>query len=354
MKIIKSDYKHGLVKLRIQSLDDLWYLSKIISKADKVEGVTFRKVSVNEKEGDRKRVYLQISAEKVEFQNFANILKILGTITESKDERIPLGDYHSFNIGVNDEVKIIKDEWTRSDRNYLGRSAGRKTSNVLLVGCDYGDASFAYYHEYGVEDAGTLSEELGGKKELKSFEKNKEDFVRKLLETINDVAKRQQVQKVLIGGASMITDTLKESIKNYDYIKDKVVFSKTGYGGKSGINELIRNGEVEKIVKDNVYSEHVKLVAKLMELIGRNGLATYGYNHVKSAAIAGAVSELLVTDEFIQWKKEKGEYAGLDKLMQTVEEAGGKIHIIPSQTEHGTNLQNLTGIAGILRYKIEK
>ncbi|MBN1923408.1 MAG: mRNA surveillance protein pelota [Nanoarchaeota archaeon] len=352
MRVLKKDYKKGYVKLVVQSLDDLWYLSKIVGEGDIVSGLTYRKLSVNEKEGERKRVYLKIRVEKVEFTEFSNNLKILGVITEARDERVAVGDHHSFILGTSSEIEIEK-EWNSVDKNYLIRSEQRKDIDLLIVACDYGDASFAYYHEYGLEHAGTLSEELGGKKELKAFEKNKEEYLKKLLETINETARNRGIKKILIGGASMITDSLNKLYKNYDYLKDKTFLAKINYSGRNGINELIQKGEVDKIIKDNVYSENVKIVNKLLELISKNGKATYGFKQVKKAAEASAVSDLLITDNTIAKYRQENKYEELDRLILTAEGNKAKIHIIPSNTEHGEAVDNLTGIAAILRYNIE-
>jgi protein pelota len=351
MKVLKKDYKNNLVKVKVQTLDDLWYLSRIINKDDLVSGVTFRKISVSEKEGERRRVFLKIRVKSVDFQDFSNVLKVLGVIVESKDERVPIGEHHSFNLNINSEVTILKDKWMSVDLNYLKRSESRRVVNLMLVSCDYGDASFAFYHEYGVEYAGTLSEELGGKKELKSFEKNKEAFLKTLLSTINQIASSRRVGKVLIGGASMITDSLKKLVKDYDYLKNKTFFAKIGYSGKNGIKELIRKGEVDKLISDNVYSEQVKLVNKLLELIGKGGKATYGLEQVREAVEARAVKDLILTDDYIRKAKQEGKYAELDDLIQNAELAKAGIHIIPSNTEHGEAVNNLTGITVILRFK---
>jgi protein pelota len=346
---MKTDFKNGLVQIRIQTIDDLWYLNKIINPGDFVSGVTYRKIVVGTKEGERKRVFLKIKVAKLDFTDFTNLLKILGVIVECKDDRVPIGEHHSFTLGVNDELNIFKKKWTSIDKNYLQRSKKGKDSNIMLVACDYGDATFAFYHEYGIEYAGSLKDELGGKKELKSYEHNKQAFLKLLLSTINDTASRRKVKKVLIGGASMITDSLKKLYKDYEYLKNKTSFAKIGYSGENGIKELIRKGELDKLLRDNVYSEHVRLVNKLLELIGKGDKATYGFKQVKEAIESGAVKHLITTDDFVKKNRNK-----LEKILNMTEASRGTINIIPSNTEHGEQVDNLTGITAILRFKIYK
>lgn len=353
MKIIKKDFKNGKVKLVIQTSDDLWYLSHIVSKEDSISGRTQRRISIGDKEGERKTIFLKIEVEKKEFSEFSNTLRFIGKIKDSKDERVPSGDYHSFNITLGSGLTIEKENWNNIDKDYLKRSVDKSSkSNILLVACDYGDATFAFFHDYGIEFSGSLSEEIGGKKELKAYEKNKEAFLKLLLKKIEEIARMREVKSVLVGGASMITDSLKKMFKNYEYLKGKTLFTKIGYAGKNGIRELVKRNEFDLLVRGSVFSEHVRLVNKLLEQIGKDKLATYAYPKVRIAIKAGAVKHLLITDRFIKKAKKQGFYKELDKFMLFIEQTKGTTHIIPSNTEQGETIDNLTGIAAILRYKL--
>ena len=46
VKIIHKDLKHGMVKLRIDSAEDSWYLSSIIEPDDLLSGMTERKIKI--------------------------------------------------------------------------------------------------------------------------------------------------------------------------------------------------------------------------------------------------------------------------------------------------------------------
>ena len=354
MRVLKSDFKHGLIKLLVQSSDDLWYLSHIISKGDFVSGYVERRISVGEKEGERKTIFAKLEVEKLEFSEFTSVLRVTGLIRESSDERVPLGEHQSINVSTGDDLTIEKSAWTVADNDYLNRSVKRVSgSEVLIVSCDYGDASFAYYHDYGIENLGTLSEEIGGKKELKTYEKNRETFLKLLLSKTEEAALNRKVKAVLIGGAAMITDNLKNMIKDYSYLKDKTTLAKISYSGKNGVSELLKRGEVDKIVSESLYSTQVSVVNKLLELISKEGNAIYALSHVKPAVEAGAASDVLLTTNYIKKAKSAGKYAELDDLLKLVESSGGKIHIIESNSEPGETIDNLSGIAAITRYKTE-
>ena len=59
MKLIHSDFKKGIVKLKVENLDDLWHLMQIIEKGDIAKGTTTRKIKGNEGQEDKRvKLYL--------------------------------------------------------------------------------------------------------------------------------------------------------------------------------------------------------------------------------------------------------------------------------------------------------
>jgi protein pelota len=81
-------------------------------------------------------------------------------------------------------------------------------------------------------------------------------------------------------------------------------------------------------------------------------LASYGIKETKNAAEAGAIKTLLITDKFIQKKREENKYKGIEEIMKQIDNTKGDIFIISSEHEAGKKLDGLGGIGAILRYKI--
>lgn len=352
MKIIRKNIKNDEVTVKTESLDDLWYLSQIITPKTIINGKTYRKVEINDKSSERKQIFIEISVEKIEFKEFTDVLKVLGKIIRSSDDRVQKGDYHSFNLSLNDEITIIK-EWSTVDFDYLAKSS-KKDSNLMLVAADYGDATIAYYHDYSIEYSTTLSEELGGKREVTNFEKNKKEFIKTLLSALNELAKSRQVKSVLIGATMSIIDALKSKIIEYDYLKNKSSFVKINYSNRNGIKELINSGEAQKSIEKTQYYEQQLIITKLMELISKSKKSTYGYKFVKEAINKGAVEELIISTDFIKKAKENNSFKELDQLIKSSNELNANLSIVNSSSELGEQVDNLAGIAAILRYNLKE
>ncbi|MFT4313366.1 MAG: mRNA surveillance protein Pelota, partial [Candidatus Woesearchaeota archaeon] len=120
MKIIDKNPKKQEVCVQIQSLDDLWSLSKIIEIDDCLFGKTERKIKIGDQSTDRnvkvirKTVVLGIQAEKIEYEPSLHTLRVTGKIIDGPED-IPRGDYHSFTLRTDNQITIQKKEWLHID-----------------------------------------------------------------------------------------------------------------------------------------------------------------------------------------------------------------------------------------------
>lgn len=350
MKIVKSNVKKNFVKLEVNTLDDLWVLYNIISKGDVVSGKTYRKIEyASEKE--KKFVFLKIETEKIEFHKTSNALRISGTIVESRMDEIPSGSHHTFTIQPGSLIKIEK-EWKKFEIEKLKQAvANTLKPKVLLAVFEPGQADFALLRGYGLDHIGSLNEVIAGKKEIKERERSTEKFYNDLAKALEQLSSSNKIDKIIVGSIGIYNEDFSDSLKDKD-IKDKISFCKISTIGKTGLNEMIKSGAIKRIVKDERISKETELVEKVLELISKNEPVTYGLKETEKAIEYGAVEILLITDKLISKFKQEDKFDSLDKIMSTTEKMKGKIEIVSSEHEGGKKLDNLGGIAALLRYKI--
>ena len=71
MKILEEVIRQNLMRLQVETLDDLWYLSQIITIGDIIKGKSTRKIKIGEKESAvKKSVIVPIKAEKGRFSRY--------------------------------------------------------------------------------------------------------------------------------------------------------------------------------------------------------------------------------------------------------------------------------------------
>ncbi|MBI4448254.1 mRNA surveillance protein pelota [Candidatus Woesearchaeota archaeon] len=352
MDIIYQDLKKGEIKVRARTLDDLWCLSQIIEPEDLVSGKTIRKIKLGEAEARtsiiKKPVRITLGVEKVEFHKFSNSLRVSGTIIEGPED-IPKSAYHTFDLKEGSAIKIIKKEWPKYQLNKIFEATKEKSLGILLCVLDRETATFALLKKYGYE----ILAELEGEVEKKGDEKQKEStFYYDLAKMLNEYVDRHQIKKIVIASPAFWKENLIKIIeKKHPELKEKIIQASCNATGKNGINEILKRGEVITALRDERVTKEISLVEELLKEIGKNELAVYGFEETKKSAEAGAIKNLLLTDEFLQKTREEGKYKQLEEVMRIVEKTKGEINIISTEHDGGKKLKGIGGIAGILKYR---
>ena len=349
MHITHTDYKKGLVKLRITDLDDLWYLSHLIDVGDFVKGHTTRKMKIGD--GDnakvvRKPVTLKIEVETIDLGNESNSLRINGKIREGPED-IPKDSYHSLNLEEGSDFVLEKVKWLEYQKQKLQESAEKKY-NYLLCLFDREEVLFALTKKFGYEILFKMKGQVAKKSKEVSIKK---DFHQELIKTLVMYNDRYKPEKIILASPAFYKDILIKKI-NQPELKKKIVLTITSDVSEQAIDEVLKRPELAEVLKSSRAREEQLLVDQLLSEINKDNLAAYGITEVKKAVDAGAVSALLVTDTFITKQKEQGDYTKIDEMMKQIDALQGKIHIISSKHEGGKKLDGLGGIAVILRYRL--
>lgn len=352
MKLIFSDFRKGEVKLKVENLDDLWYLNQIIDKGDLISGRTLRKIKAGQEE-DRKQsivkkpVFLAIEVEKIEFGKTSSALRISGMVKEGPED-IPLGSYHTFSVEENSIIAIIKEKWLKFQVDRLKEACKESESKILICVHDREEAYFALMKKYGYE---LLSSIKGNVQKKRDMQKVEGSFYKEIIRQLEEYDGRHGLNKIILASPAFWKEDLMKELGN-DELKKKMILATCSSVGENAIHEVIRRPETSEALKQDRISMEFKLVEELLMEISKNNFASYGLQETKNAAEAGAVKTLLITDDFIQEKRMADEYNEIDRIMRIVDSSKGDISIISSEHEAGKKLNGLGGIGAILRYRV--
>lgn len=351
MKILKKDYRKGYVRLKVENLDDLWYLTYVIDKSDLLKSKTYRKIKLGSETDRNKKVVkkpavLSIEVEKYEFSKYSNVLRVSGIIKEGPDD-IPLGDHHTINIETGTDFSLQKQDFLKYQIDKIEESAKEGKSKIFVVVHDREEAYFALIKKYGYELLGNIKGQVAKKADVKT---ESSDFYAEIKKAIEEYDAKYNFSGIIVASPGFWREYIQKIMK--DPIKKKIVYATCSSVGESGINEVIKRPETQNVLKQEKYAEEIKKIEELLEEIGKNNKAEYGLLAVKKAVDFGAVADLLVTDDLIHKKRQEDKFEEIDFLMRKTESMQGNIHIISSEHEGGKKLDGLGGIAAILRYKI--
>ncbi|MCI4370245.1 MAG: hypothetical protein L3J81_02820, partial [Thermoplasmata archaeon] len=121
MRIVHEDPKLGERKLLLQTPSDLWRVARLVRPGDQVGASTTRRDPEAPEDApaaqrERRRVFLVVLAEQVEFHGFTKHVRVTGPIVEGPFD---IGRHHTLDVDVGETVAVRKTGWTAGDRALL-------------------------------------------------------------------------------------------------------------------------------------------------------------------------------------------------------------------------------------------
>jgi len=374
MRILRKNAKEGSIKLLLDTMDDMWFLSTIIDVGDLVSAVTFRRGeeqtdTIRDKRVEKKRMFLTLKVEKVEFHEFSERLRVLGVITEGPQDH---GEHHSFDLETGDDITICKPDWQPHHIERIREAQeASKMPLLTLLSIDDEAATIAVLRPQGLQVLANITASMPGKDYEQKAKGEREAFFDEILSTLENHFKGQGAKTAtgpkeqkgkeavpqrpgIVKAAPRELIVLGPGFFKEDivaYAKDKHFeanfhIEPASQAGTSGINEVLKSG-VSKILEKAKAAEDEKLMEDLFAQIGKDGKCTYGKDHVLRALERGAVETLLVSEGFLHDPR----MAQIGKLAK---ETKATITILSKGYDAGKRLDGIGGLAALLRYKLEE
>jgi len=289
LKIVHRDLKHGIVKVILTSLDDLWTIYNIVQKNNIVYAHTTREVKGDDRGRPSSRrvpVILGLRVQKAYFDRELQRLRIHGIVCDAPEDLNVKGSHHTFSISVHESVMIMKDRWAKHEMERLDRAITEEKP-IMIVALDFDEACIAIIRAFEIDIRAEINSNLPGKQ-----------------------------------GSE-----------------------------KAGVHEAIRSGILTKTLRRVRALYEIELVEKVLGKLGASsGDVSYGLLALEEDARDGAIDTLLILDQKLR-ELPDDERPRIEGLLQVVEEKGGRVVLISSQHEGGKKLSSLGGLAAILRYQ---
>ena len=331
---INKGKKEEKVRIKIEGKEDIYYLSRIIELGDKIGMVDFRTTSRGER-GEKIRAYLIILVEKINVDYDSGCIRVLGKIEQGPED--VLQGYHSFDLCEGSVFDIYK-EWKEYQWLILKKAEKVVKLNILAVVLDEKEATFGEITQLGVKELYSLRSENSGK----YYDEGNKQYYKEILNAISNAV--NNYDKIILAGPGFTKDNIYSLLA--DDVKSRVVLGNTSITGITGLNEIVKRGIVEKVIKDTEINKEISEVENLLLLLSKNdSKVAYGVSYVYESLSMGAVEKLLVLDTLLSARE-------VQDMIEMAEKAKAKVIIISSEHEGGKKLDALGGIAGILRYEI--
>jgi protein pelota len=354
MKIFHVDRKHGVVKLLIENLDDLWYLSSVVETGDLVKTKTERRLKAKDdigrsKGGERKVFTLAVRVEKADFKSDSDTFRITGMIEQGPEDFVAIGSHHTFNVEKGTKLTIVKERLSSIDLDRLREAESASLRpKILIAVIDEGDATIGLVRESKIQYY-ELSKLIGGKYDIKGRQERKAEFYKDAAKFMEEIAGRENLSAIIVAGAGFEKENFRRFLnENHPGTAKKVVMEHIGSHGRNGVQEVMKRSGVQKVIEEITSARDVQMVHRLLEEIGKDsGLGIYGLKEVRNAVNSGAVEKLLICDDLFLEKRVE-----LEGMMQSAKATRGEVHLINHDSEAGKQLSSLGGIGAVLRYRI--
>ncbi len=352
MKVLYKDLKRGLLRLQVESVDDLWLLSMVIEPGDLVRARTVREVKFGSRGSGRSSrvpMVLTVSVEGVEFQPFTSRLRVRGIVVEGPERFGVKGKRHTISIGVGSELEVTKPRgWPRS---VLERIESQRLGVTLVVAAvDYDEYAVAVVRDQGVNYVAEGYLRLPGKDDP-GREEALRRAVAEVAKAVVQAAERERPDAIVVAGPGDLKSEVAERVAE-EAGGLRVYVEHASVGGRAGVEEALRRGvarrvarEVSALLAEEVMEKFEELVVKDPEMVA------YGRDRLSQAAEAGAVEVLAVLDSLL-YSYDSGEREWVLGLLRRADEAGARVIFVPSSSPAGERLRGLGGAVALLRYRL--
>jgi protein pelota len=347
VRLVHRDTSTGALRLRLETPSDLWRIARFVRPGDRVGASTTRRdpeapEEVAGAERTRRRIYLAVRAEQVEFHGFSKHVRVTGPIVEGPFD---IGRHHTLDLTEGDDVTVVKEEaLTAPERAILEEGLeGRGDPTILVGAIDWGDSSFVRLRGRAIEPVADIRRTIAGKQyEGGQGEKDRKAY----LDELASVVRREgpAATAVVIAGPGFLKEHLLKRLHEDDpVLAKKIRLFPTAESGRVGVDELLRSGRATEVLRGSVAAEESETVERLVRSLAGGVRAAVGPREVAEAIDAGAVETLLLSESLLA-------DPGLAPALDRARAARVKLLVVRDDGEAGKRLAGLGKVAAILRW----
>lgn len=380
---VKLKDKNVAVTFVPQDAEDLWYLYNLLKPGDTVVVVSYRnvkkgnltQVQKGKSKMEKVLVKLKLVLEDIDYIASDNNMRLSGKSIEP-NEYVPLNSYHTAEVELLKDLTILKDNWDEYDMSILNDLCSiEKKADIGAVILEEGVAHICYVTDSMTVMKAKVEKSIPRKNSeygTKDLDKAMNTFLTMVVETMLRHFDFNALKVILLASPGFVAKSLYDKImqectaaqnsqssnkdsKIYNDIlknKSKFVITHSSTGYLQGLEEVLKDPATKKRLSDTKFSEESEVLHKFqIALNDDDGRAWYGLEEVTKALDLDAVRYLMVTDQLFRSDDIDTRRNYID-LTERAKNLGAKVFIFSSLHESGIQLNQLTGIAALLKYPV--
>lgn len=368
MKLIRKHIdwklKSGKMVLVPDEEEDMWHAYNIISEGDCLRTTTTRKVQQESATGSststRVRTTITIQVVDIHFDTSACLLRVKGRNVE-ENPYIKMGAYHTADLVANQKFTIHKEHWDSVTLERVDNACDPARNSDLAVVMQEGLAYVCLITSAMTIERAKIDVNIPKKGKADDTQRKKAivKFFDQVANAVIRHANFECMKVVLIASPGFVKDQFFEHLmqvaaktENKVFLdnKSKFVLVHSSSGFKHSLREVLEDPSLTAKLADTRAAGETKALEAFMTMFGTNpDRAYYGIKHVEKANQSMAIETLLVSDSRFR-SKDLDERRRFIKLVDEVKDNGGDVKIFSSLHVSGEQLDQMTGVAAILRF----
>ncbi|MEW5298236.1 MAG: hypothetical protein WDW36_001381 [Sanguina aurantia] len=369
MKLLSQNFTNGgdgTVKLLPEEGEDLWHVYNLVRDGDHLTATTFRKVAVDSGlggESERIKIKLTLEVDGVDFDPEGSSMRVRGT-NQTECEFVKLGAHHTLELEPQRPFTLWKSRWDGLDVDRIAAACNPQASadlaalliteglaNLVLVG---GSISIL---KAKVE--ASLPRKRGAA--ALGYDKAWTKFMEAVFTAVIRHVDFAVVKCLVIAGPGFAKDSFREfldaeavrrEIRPLIEHRDRILVAPASSAFKHSLKEVLACPLIASRIKNTKAARETQALQQFYDMLSNDpSRAFYGPAHVEAAGELGAVQTLLISDSLFRMKNvaARARYAA---LVEAVRAAGGDALIFSAMHLSGEALNQLSGIAAILRFPL--
>lgn len=344
--------KNGLAAVTPEDVNDIWRLRRLIGRGDLVASETTRVVKgqgefTRPDKGERIRVKLTISVDKVKLDSTFGSLRITGKVMDVSSDMLSMGSYHSILITPDRRLTVKKENWGALETRLV--KSGPASVGCVLVAVDTREAGVGALRgtrlkTFPTVPSGRSGKQYGGSKgSLQAFFNRVEEVLRSIY---------VEGDKVFVSGPGQVKNQLANLLAaNWKEASGSIsMIDGVDVTGEDGVHAILRSNAFRKSVEDSVIARAQAVLEEVVKRVSSGDpRVALAFTDVAKAGEAGAVNDLVLSDRIFALGVDEED---LIRLLNTVESYGGRTFLLDSSTDMGRQASGLGGIVALLRYAV--
>ncbi|CAL8096014.1 unnamed protein product [Calicophoron daubneyi] len=358
----------GQITLIAENEEDMWLTYNLVQVGDRIRCSTVRKVQNESATGSvqtkQVRTNLTIAIEKIDFDLQGSVLHLNGRNVE-ENQYVKMGAYHTLDLSLDQKFTIIKGEWDTVSIMLVEQAADpTRQADLAAVIMHEGLAYVCLITSTTTIVRAKIEMNIARKRTglpTTQHEKGMARFFEQIMLALERHIRFDIVKCIILASPGFVREQFFDYLMQTAVKQDKRVFLEnkgkfvlvhSSSGHKHALREVLVDPSIQNRLTNTKAAAEVSALNDFYQMMKSDqSRAFYGYKHVKAAADAYAIDTLLVSDALFRSHnlEERQRYVA---LVDAVKEDQGNVRIFSSLHVSGEQLNQLSGVAAILRFPI--